>query len=44
MVLGQSAAATAASQAIDHAQAVQDVDYGQLLPSLLQGKQVLDLP
>ncbi len=43
MVLGQSAA-TAASQAIDHAQAVQDVDYGQLQPSLLQGKQVLDLP
>jgi len=41
MVLGQSAA-TAASIAIDEAQAVQEVSYDQLRPILLEGKQVLE--
>jgi len=40
MVLGQSAA-TAASQAIDAGQAVQDIDYSQLQKQLLKDKQVL---
>lgn len=40
MVLGQSAA-TAASQAIDAKQAVQDIDYPQLRKRLLEDKQVL---
>ena len=43
MVLGHSAAA-AAVIAIDHKQAVQDVDYKQLRKQLLEEKQVLDLP
>jgi len=40
MVLGQSAA-TAACQAIDAKQAVQDIDYSQLRKRLLQDQQVL---
>jgi hypothetical protein len=43
MILGQSAA-TAAALALDHDQAVQDVDYAQLRERLLVDKQVLDLP
>lgn len=41
MVLGQSAA-TAASLAVDQEIAVQDVDYSELNPILLKGKQVLE--
>lgn len=42
MVLGQSAA-TAAVQAIDAGQAVQDIDYAKLKEQLLQDKQVLEI-
>jgi hypothetical protein len=43
MILGQSAA-TAAAQAIDKKQAVQEVDYGVLKARLMQDKQVLTKP
>jgi hypothetical protein len=43
MILGQSAA-TAAVQAIERNQAVQDVDYAVLRTQLLLDKQVLELP
>ncbi len=43
MILGQSAA-TAAVQAIENKQAVQDVDYVSLRERLLRDGQVLDLP
>lgn len=43
MILGQSAA-TAAVQAIDNDQAVQDVDYDRLRERLLADKQVLEAP
>ena len=42
MVLGQSAS-TAASLAVAHKTAVQDVDYEKLREQLLKDKQVLEL-
>ncbi|MDR1284303.1 MAG: FAD-dependent oxidoreductase [Opitutaceae bacterium] len=43
MILGQSAA-TAAAQAIDAAQAIQQVDYEKLRTQLLQDGQILEFP